>query len=223
MSGTVDAAFGMKPLEMWDGSPWNGATRHFVSETSNKIMHIGDPLARVVSDAEKTCGRYMAVDVLTGDDTTVTAVDDQILGVLLSHGGQFIRADSPVGTPAELIQSDAIHVPAASSPAYLLNVCCDNAVLYTIQANAALPNDYTDVGKNGRPITGTGSTVTGISAFVLGAAAISADASDHLLIVGLLDVPGNLVTDTYPLFNVLVNIGYFKPGGYDPILGTKGI
>ena len=103
-----------------------------------------------------------------------------------------------------------------------MNVCCDNAVVYTIQGDEA-PTDYADVGKNARALAGTGSTSSGISGFVLDVSAIAADGADNLLIVGLLDVPGNLITDTYPLFNVLVNIGYFQPGGYDPILGTKGI
>ena len=219
MSGTVNAPFGMKPLEMWDSSPWNGATRNFVSETSNDALYIGDPLYRVVSDAQKVCGRWMAVDQLTGAGT-VNGVDDQILGVLVSHEGQFLAAGD-LGAP-ELLQSATIYVPAAASPAYLLNVVVDNAVVYTIQGDEA-PTDYKDVGKNMRCVTGSGSTVTGLSGFVGDVSAVAADAADNLLIVGLLDVPGNLISDTYPLLNVLVNIGYFQPGGYDPILGTLGI
>jgi hypothetical protein len=85
------------------------------------------------------------------------------------------------------------------------------------------PTDYKDTGKNASVLTGSGSTVTGLSGFVLDGNSAAADASLNLLIVGLLDIPGNLISDTYPLLNVLVNIGYFQPGGYDPILGTLGI
>ena len=113
MSGSVNAPFGFQPLEMWDGSPWNGATRNFVSETANDALYIGDPLKRVVSDAEKVCGRWMAVDQLTGAGTT-DGVDDQILGVLLSHDGQFAAAADIDTTVAELLQSDAVYVPASS-------------------------------------------------------------------------------------------------------------
>lgn len=206
---------------MWDGSPWNGATRPFVSETSNDALYIGDPLYRVVSDAQKTCGRYMAVDQLaTAAAATVDGVDDQILGVLLSHEGQF-AAVGDVGPP-QLLQSHTVYVPAASSPAYLLNVCVDNAVVYTIQGDEAA-TDYTDIGKNTVTYAASGSTVTGLSGMALDVSNVAADASDHFLIVGLLDVEGNSIGDTYALFNVLVSIGYFVPGGYTAILGTLGV
>ena len=221
MSGSVNAPFGLKPLEMWDGSPWNGATRPFVSETSNDALYIGDALQRVVSDAEKTCGRYLAVDQIAMAATeTVNGADDQIAGVMLSHEGQFVSAAGLDGP--ELLQSQTIYVPASSSPAYLVNVCVDNAVIYTIQGDEA-PTDYKDVGKNSVTYAASGSTVTGLSGMALDVSNVDVDASDHLLIVGLLDVTGNLISDTYPLLNVMINIGYFQPGGYDPILGTLGI
>jgi hypothetical protein len=206
---------------MWDGSPWNGSTRPFVSESSNDALYIGDPLYRVVSDAKKTCGRYMAVDhIATAAAGTVDGVDDQILGVMMSHEGQFASAGSIEGP--ELLQNHTLYVPAASDPAYLVNVCVDNAVIYTIQGDEACTS-YTDIGKNTVCYAASGSTVTGLSGIALDVSNIAADASDHLLIVGLLDVPGNLITDTYPLLNVMVSIGYFQPGGYDPILGTLGV
>ena len=221
MSGSVDAPFGLRPLEMWDGSPWNGATRPFVSETSNDALYIGDALQRVVSDAEKTCGRYMAVDqIATAAAGGVDGVDDQIAGVMLSHEGQFVAAAGLDGP--ELLQSHTIYVPASSSPAYLVNVCVDNAVIYTIQGDEA-PTDYKDVGKNSVTYAASGSTVTGLSGMALDVSNVEAEGANHFLIVGLLDITGNLISDTYPLLNVMISIGYFQPGGYDPILGTLGI
>jgi hypothetical protein len=221
MSGSTNAPFGFRPLEMWDGSPWNGAYRHFVSETSNDALYIGDALYRVVSDAKKTCGRYMAVDQLaTAAAGTVDGVDDQILGIMIGNEGQFASAGD-LGAPEQL-QSDTIYVPASQDPAWLLNVVVDNAVIYTIQGDEAMTS-YTDIGKNTVTYAASGSTTTGLSGMVADISNVAADASDNLLLVGLLDVPGNLVTDTYALINVMINIGYFQPGGYDPILGTLGV
>lgn len=163
----------------------------------------------------------MAVDqIAMAAGGTVNGVDDQIAGVMVSHEGQFASA-ADLGAP-ELLQSDTIYVPAASSPAYLVNVCVDNAVIYVIQGDEA-PTDYTDIGKNSVTYAASGSTTTGLSGMALDVSNVAADASDHLLIVGLLDVEGNLISDTYPLLNVMISIGYFQPGGYDPILGTLGI
>lgn len=220
MAGSTNAPFGMRPVEYWSGNPWNGATRPCVSETSNDALYIGDPLYRVVNDAQKTCGRYLALDQLTGDGTTVTAVDDQIFGVLVSHEGQFASAGD-IGAP-ELLQSMTVYVPSSASPAYLLNVSVDANVVYLIQGDEAA-TDYTDAGKNTVPVTGTGSTVTGLSGFVADISNVAADASDSLLLLGILDDPTNLIADTYALWLCLVNIGWFAPGGYDPILGTLGV
>jgi hypothetical protein len=52
---------------------------------------------------------------------------------------------------------------------------------------------------------------------------MAADAVDNLLCIGLWDDPVNQVGDQYALWMVLVNIGWFAPGGYSPILGTLGV
>jgi hypothetical protein len=221
MSGSVDAPFGLRPLEMWDGSPWNGATRPFVSETSNDALYIGDVLQRVVSDAQKTCGRYMAVDQTAIAATgSVDGVDDQVAGVMMSHEGQFSAVGS-LDAP-ELLQSHTLYVPASSAPAYLVNVAVDNAIVYTAQGDEA-PTAYTDVGKNVCAIAAAGSTATGLSGMALDISAVATDASHQFLIVGLLDIPGNLIGDTYPLLNLMVNVGYFVPGGYSATSGVLGI
>ena len=150
----------------------------------------------------------------------VDGADDQIAGVMVSHEGQFAAAGD-LGAP-ELLQSHTVYVPASASPAYLVNVCVDNAVIYMIQGDEAA-TDYKDVGKNSVTYAAAGSTTLGISQMALDVSNVAADASDHLLIVCLTDIEGNLISDTYALFNVMISIGYFQPGGYDPILGTLGI
>jgi hypothetical protein len=82
---------------------------------------------------------------------------------------------------------------------------------------------YTDAGKNGECTSGSGSNATGLSGFVISGTSMAADASDNLLVLGLWDDPVNLVGDQYALWMVLVNIGWFAPGGYSAVTGTLGV
>ncbi len=219
MSGSVNAPFGMRPIEHWNGHPWNGATRILCTEDGNDALYIGDPLYRVVNDAKEVTGRYMACDQLTGSGT-VDGVDDQVMGVMVSREGQSFAAGA--GGAPELLQSDEVYIPADTDAA-LLNAVVDNSVVYLMQSDGSETMVYTDCGKNAEIVSGSGSTYTGLSGFAILATSAAADASDNLLIVGLLDDPLNAVGDTYSLWMVLVNIGWFAPGGYDPILGTLGV
>ena len=217
MAGAVNAPFGMRPVEHWSGSPWNGATRILVAETSNDALFIGDPLQHVVNDATEVSGRYLACDAITGDGT-VTAVDDQILGVMVSRAGDSVSAGG--GGAPDLEASDTVYIPADTNGA-LLNAVVDADTVYLAQTNATMV--YTDAGKNAEIIVGSGSTVTGLSAFVINGSSAGADASDQLLVLGLWDDPSNLVTDVYSLWLCIVNIAWAIPGGYTAILGTLGI
>ncbi len=220
MAGSVNAPFGMRPVEHWSGNPWNGATRVLCTEDGNDALYVGDPLYRVVNDAKETTGRYLAVDQLTGT-TQVSTVDDQILGVMTSRAGQAIAAG--VGGAPELLSTDTVYIPGDTDAA-LLNACVDANTVYVVQTDGAgTAMVYTDAGKNADLITGAGSTATGISGFVLDGSSCAATADKNLLIIGLWDDPSNDVSDQYGLWKCLVCIGWFAPGGYDPILGTKGV
>ena len=60
MAGAVDAPFGMRPLEHWNGNPWNGATRILCTEDGNDAIYMGDPLQWVDVDAQESTGRYLS-------------------------------------------------------------------------------------------------------------------------------------------------------------------
>lgn len=217
MAGSVNAPFGMRPIEHWSGSPWNGATRILCTEDGNDALYIGDPLYRVVNDAKEVTGRYLAVDQLTGAGT-VDGVDDQILGVMTSRAGQSFSAGS--GGAPDLTADQTVYIPADTDAA-LLNAVVEADVVYLMQTDSTMV--YTDAGKNAEVGTGSGSTYSGLSGFVITGTTAAADASDNLLVIGLLDDPLNKVADQYSLWMVLVNIAWFAPGGYDAILGTLGV
>jgi hypothetical protein len=217
MSGSVNAPFGMRPVEHWNGNPWNGATRILVSETSNDALYIGDPLYRVVADATEITGRYMAVDQLTGAGV-VDGVDDQIVGVMMSRAGQSFAAGA--GGVGELLQSDLVYIPADTDAA-LLNACVDQSVVFLMQTDSTMV--YTDCGKNTTIISGSGSTSTGLSGFVLDGDAAAANNAHHVVIIGLWDDPVNLVGDQYSLWLVYLNIPWLAVGGYSSVTGTLGV
>jgi hypothetical protein len=217
MAGSVNAPFGMRPVESWSGNPWNGATRILCSEDGNDALYVGDPLFRAVNDAKEITGRYMAVDQLAGG-AGVAAVTNQIMAVMVSRAGQSVAPG--VGGPPELLQSDSVYIPGDTDGA-LLNAVVDANVVHLMQSDAAMV--YTDAGKNADCVIGSGSTATGLSGFAIGGSSAAADGNLNLLVIGLWDDPSNLVGDTYSLWNVLVNIGWFVPGGYTAILGTLGV
>lgn len=217
MAGDVNAPFGMKAVEHWNGNPWNGATRILCTEDGNDALFIGDPLYRVVNDAKETTGRYMACDQLAGSGT-VDDVDDQVLGVMTSRAGQSLAAGA--GGIGELLQSDYIYIPADTDAA-LLNAVVDQSVVFLMQTDETMI--YTDCGKNAAIVAGTGSTVTGLSGFALDGSSAAADASHPLLVVGLWDDPSNAVSDTYSLWLVYLNVPWVAVGGYSATSGTLGI
>jgi hypothetical protein len=195
MSGSVNAPFGLRPVEHWNGNPWNGATRILVTEDGNDALYIGDPLYRVVADGKEITGRYMCVDQLTGAGV-VDGVDDQIVGVMMSRAGQSFAAGA--GGVGELLQSDLVYIPADTDAA-LLNACVDQSVVFS------------------------GSTSTGLSGFVLDGSAAAANNAHHVVIIGLWDDPVNLVGDQYSLWLVYLNIPWLAVGGYSSVTGTLGV
>lgn len=223
MSGSVNAPFGMRPVEHWSGNPWNGATRILCTEDGNDALYIGDPLYRVVNDAKEITGRYMACDQLTGSGT-VDGVDDQVLGVMIARAGQSVAAGA--GGAPELTHDSTVYIPADTDAA-LLYTCVDQSVVFLMQADGAGGSAaymvYTDCGKNAEIIAGSGSTTTGLSGFAIDGSTAAADASDNLLIVGLWDDPSNDVSHQYSLWTVLVNIPWVALGGYDATNGTLGV
>jgi len=168
-------AYGLCPIRHLDGSPWNGNTIPcYVSASYAVALFIGDPVLMSPTLAEMdSTGTKLTINKSAGTDGTV------MLGVITSF--EPIDRDSNVYNPA--------------STERIANVCMDPTVVYKIRDDGGAVPDATFPGSNAVLIqTAAGSTTTGLSGFHLDAGtttAPSADQSNTLYILNMLDVPGN--------------------------------
>jgi hypothetical protein len=140
----ANTPFGLRPVRHRNGAPYNGAaTRYFVPASDSTALFLGDPVI--------IAGSADADGVATV--TRATAA-----------GGAFVLG-SVVGV--EPMTNASTTYRPASTAAYVL-VADDPDLIYEVQEDAvggALA--VADVGLNADLIAGTGSTITGLSAFQL--------------------------------------------------------
>jgi len=110
----------------------------------------------------------------------------------------------------------------ASTGGYV-NVCMDPDVVFIVQDDAGATLTSAVISDNAVLATGTGSTVTGLSAFELAAATTPAsDASYQLLILSVHDVPDNAVGANC-IWEVLISNHTMRGGGAAADEGVLGI
>lgn len=171
----LDASFGLKPVNNFDGRPCNFAVRkYYIPATDNVAVFIGDPVtktgtanAAIVKSGteEHAIGTLMTVARTTvGDANAITGV--------------------VVGVEASPTDRHSSHRLASTERVVL--VCDDPGALFEIQADGTLA--VTAVGLNAVLIaTNSGNAVTGISGIELDTTSDvpDADASNQLTIVGI--------------------------------------
>ena len=200
----TDAAFGLKPLRHMNGSPWNGMTRRcLVEDNYGTALFIGDPvIVTGVVGSDDTTGVCPVVNRAEAGDTK------RISGVITS-----IQPD-----PTALSR---IYIPASTGG--YVNVCMDPDVVFIVQDDAGATLTSAVISDNAVLATGTGSTVTGLSAFELAAATTPAsDASYQLLILSVHDVPDNAVGANC-IWEVLISNHTMRGGGAAADEGVLGI
>ena len=194
----IDAAFGLKPIRHFNGSPWNGATKKFLVEDNyGTAIFVGDPVVITGSaGSDDALGHYSPVAVISGNTDA-----EVITGVIVSI--------DPI-----LTDLTKTHIPAATGG--YVNVCVDPTVVYIIQDDASATLDGASIGANALIVSGTGSAVTGLSAFELDAAETpAADASYNCTILGVHNKEGNTI-GVNCIWEVLLNVSY----NYDNSLGV---
>lgn len=191
----VDNRFGLKPVRHLNGSPWNGqAVRCYLPSTDAVAMFIGDPVDLAGSaDAAGVCPTV--VKATAGDG-------NQIYGVI---------------TAFDPNPDDLSLVYRAASTARYCDVCIDPDVIFEIQACSGAILANTTVGLNAVLIyTHSGSTVTGMSGAEMdsgASAAPAADASNQLLIMGLVDRADNDISAVNAKWEVIINLHRLRATG----------
>ena len=193
----IDAAFGLRPIRHFNGSPWNGATKKYLVEDNyGTAVFVGDPVAITGSaGSDDALGHYSPVNVISGNSDA-----EVITGVVTSI--------DPI-----LTDLSKTYIPASTGG--YVNVCVDPTVVYAIQDDASATLDGDDIGMNALIVTGTGSTVTGLSAFELDAAETPTNnASYNCTILGVHNIEGNAL-GVNCIWEVLLNLSW----NFDSSLG----
>ena len=109
------------------------------------------------------------------------------------------------------VTADSLVYRAASTER-IVYVCDDPDVVFQIQDDGTTPLTYDSVGLNAIMQTGSGSTVTGKSGYVIDTNTDppDADASNMLFILNLSNIVGNEIA-AYAVWDVLINQHRYKP------------
>lgn len=192
-----NAPFGLKPINL-NGTAWSGQMKlaHFPTSQAGNIF-IGDPLIPLGSTDAFGVPEW---GIATAGTTNII-------------GGCFMgRGNGPAGSGITLLQSDFIYRPASiSSYGY---ICDDPDVLYTVQEDSVGGAIAITTGgyANGNLQAGAGgSTVTGLSSWMLVSAGVGVGAAgDQVKVIGLTRGPDNAI-GTYARWNIFINIPVLRP------------
>lgn len=190
-----NAPFGLRPVRHHSGVTWNGkATPYYVPASDSTALMIGDPVVHVGDSNDNEIngfppGSLLEVTRATVGDTpgTGTFITGVVVGVL------------PV--------TDESPIYRAASTERILMVCDDPDVVFHIRDDGTGTPSADWAGLNAVLKAGTGSTVTGRSAFTMdggGTDGPDADASNQLLILGLARLMDNEIGD-YAIWEVMIN------------------
>jgi hypothetical protein len=182
--------FGLRPLRHLNGAPWNGATvKCYIGATYDRALFIGDPvlLSDITTEKDPT-GRYPTINASDCVDA------DMVRGVI----------DSFEPLPGDLSKN---YNPTLT--ARIANVVMDGDVLFAIRGDGGGTVTALFPGQNAVGITtvALGSTVSGLSEFMLDEGTTSAPAANQsypLLIHGILEREDNELGDNV-IYEVLLN------------------
>ena len=185
----TDAAFGFKPIRHLSGAPWNGATKKFLVEDNyGTAIFVGDPVS-ITGD--------VGVDDATGIYNPVNISASSTTGTIIT--GIVVSID-PI-----LTDLTKTYIPANTGG--YVNVCVDTDVVYIGQDNAGKTLTGADMGYNANIVSGTGSTVTGLSGWEIDSGDINTTNTLNCTMLGLYNVEGNTMGANC-ILEVLLNNSY---------------
>ena len=187
----INAPFGLKPIRYAWGAPYNGAANAYFATGASGAIFIGDTIVLDGTANASTVQGYEA-GTLTGCSISAVGDGDPIHGVCVGV--------VPVTRDSTTHRED--------STDRIIMVADDPNLVFEVQTDTA-GTDWalaTDIGAYANLLTGTGSTVTGLSGFTgdTSDAPDAADVSNQLLIVRLAPRVGNTAGE-FGVYEVLIN------------------
>jgi hypothetical protein len=188
--------FGLRPVRRRDGTEWNGKARpYLIPSTAGTDYFIGDPvdLAGSTNSSEIThAGGSFIVGALPTITLATLADGNYTIGPIV--GFMPVHRDSTIYREAS---TDRIAL-----------VADDPDLVFHIRDDGATALGITSVGLNAIMQSGSGSTVTGLSGYVLDSngTAPSADASNMLLIERAANIDDNDATLASTVWEVVISM-----------------
>ena len=192
----VTTPFGLRPVRHLDGSPWNGQTiRCYISASYATALFIGDPV-------------IFGSTTLANKDATAkypTIVTNAGTTGLLCEG--VITSFEP--NPNNL----TLQYRPASTERWANVVPAVPNLVFQIRDDGSGAPTKVFPHQNAEMAAGSGSTITGLSGFVLDATTPTTTQAHPLHIMGLADIEDNELDD-YAIWEVLINTCYNTTGLY---------
>lgn len=191
----TSAPFGARPVRYRNGAPWTGqATPYYCPSDYDTALYVGDPVV-IVGDSNDA-------EFMGFGPGQLSEVNIATAGATNRYTG-FVTGFLPTN------RDSLVYKPASTEA--IVMVCDDPNVVFWMQddGDATITNDT--IGLNADMVSGTGSTVTGRSGWVIdGSTAPAADATYQLLLLNLARLPDNEVGD-YAIWEVMMNLQTYEP------------
>lgn len=184
----VQSAFGLRPVRYIGGAPYNGACNTYIAAASYATnLFIGDPVVITGTAVAGTSGgTYQLINVATAGAT------NQITGVIVGFGPTPSIVSNGYGVASTLRE-----VYVADDPALLFEIMEDS------DGNAV---ELAEVGLNANLVSGSGSTATKKSGWMLDSTSAAADATFQLTIRNAPDRVDNEAAANYAKWLVSINL-----------------
>lgn len=194
----IDAAFGLRPVQHLDGSPWNGkVTMYLIPAADGSAVYVGDMVQKEGTVGAGAAGLYVNGQNCEGMPTAIVsgATSTANLGVVMG----FLPN-----------QDNLTQLYRVASTNRIALVCDAPDVVYEIQEDS-VGNNLTaaQVGNNFDSAYTAGSTTTGRSAVELDSSDATGTATAQLRLLGLAPRPGNEI-GTNARWLVVINEHFFK-------------
>lgn len=173
----TNAPFGLRPVRYLNGAPWNGQVqRYLIPATDGTAMFIGDPVT--LAGSAGASGSYVNGIYTAGMPTvSIGIAGSAVVGAI-------------VGFEVNPSGLDAIH--RAASIARVALVADDpNIVFHMQEQNTGTAFTATEVSLNANFVSGSGSTVTGYSGYVIDNSTEATTATLNLRVMRLAPIETN--------------------------------
>lgn len=191
----TNAPFGLRPVRYLNGTPWTGAARpYYVPGDYDTALFIGDPV-QIVGDSN--------------DNEIMGFPPGSLSEVNIATGGATNRFLGPIVSILPTSRESLRYKPASTEAVVL--VADDPNLVYWMQDDGDATITADVIGLNAVMASGTGSTVTGRSGWVIdGSTTPAADATYQLFLMNLARIVNNEIGD-YAIWEVRNNLQTYAP------------